>query len=511
MSSRQAASGTNARGQNAPKPARVHRYRAGQLPTGVSLAQEEESTSEEDEGEDEEEAEEEDEAAVSGRRGAFTRFGHIRARPGLGDEETSAVASSARDRLEKRMHPPSHQPSEPSSRASVDPGKSIVAIDEVSDPRLRRILQAQRLQHTSKGGSDRSARGRGEREGEGSEEDGEDEAMLARRQRIRQRALASRRQEEDKMSQESQVEPPPSAGPSDLPRIIQSPDDREKVSRTDILTKAPQRPPSDLESDDTEEEDESDEEEEEEEEYQRPMFKPVFKSKSKRHGVSEKVNGKAPEDKTAGAEEDQSEERYKESQRIITEAIRQSRAGNVDITHSNEVDDTDGLDEEGEFQAWRLRELKRIMQDREDRETAEQERAEVERRRNLTEEERVAEDAERAQQNEQSESKGGERVFGQKYYHKGAFYQDTGKDLLSRDYQVPTEDEPKNRESLPKPLQAKKLGFAGQTKWTHLSAEDTTKKDAAWYVKSVGNKRAVDKMGGMKQEFDRPSKRKQRP
>lgn len=34
----------------------------------------------------------------------------------------------------------------------------------------------------------------------------------------------------------------------------------------------------------------------------------------------------------------------------------------------DQVDDTDGVDEEGEFQAWRLRELKRLMKDREERE-----------------------------------------------------------------------------------------------------------------------------------------------
>ena len=44
-----------------------------------------------------------------------------------------------------------------------------------------------------------------------------------------------------------------------------------------------------------------------------------------------------------------------------------------------DLDDTDGVDPEGEFEAWRLRELARIKRDKEEDLRREKEREEVER------------------------------------------------------------------------------------------------------------------------------------
>jgi hypothetical protein len=87
-----------------------------------------------------------------------------------------------------------------------------------------------------------------------------------------------------------------------------------------------------------------------------------------------------------------------------------------------DVDDTDGLDPEAEFEAWRLRELGRIKRDKEDEIRREQEREEIERRRALPEEQRLKEDLEHAQKSRDDKPKG-QQKFLQKYWHKGAFHQ----------------------------------------------------------------------------------------
>lgn len=87
-----------------------------------------------------------------------------------------------------------------------------------------------------------------------------------------------------------------------------------------------------------------------------------------------------------------------------------------------DVDDTDGVDPAGEFDAWRLRELARIKRDKEAEIAREQEREEVERRRALPEEQRLKEDLEHAKKLRDEKPKGEQR-FLQKYWHKGAFHQ----------------------------------------------------------------------------------------
>ena len=93
--------------------------------------------------------------------------------------------------------------------------------------------------------------------------------------------------------------------------------------------------------------------------------------------------------------------------------------------------------------------------------------------------------------------------FMQKYYHKGAFYQDSEesdlenqdpgkrevdeeegdqrlkfktKNILNRDYNMPTLDDKRDKTLLPSLLQKRQgtFGRKGQSKWTHLTNEDTT-------------------------------------
>lgn len=102
----------------------------------------------------------------------------------------------------------------------------------------------------------------------------------------------------------------------------------------------------------------------------------------------------------------------------------------------------------------------------------------MERRRALPEDVRLREDLERAKESKNKDH--GQHTFMQKYYHKGAFYQDTESDVLKRDYSAPTVDEVRNKEVLPKIMQVKNFGLAGRTKYTHLVDQDTSSRDSPW-------------------------------
>lgn len=116
----------------------------------------------------------------------------------------------------------------------------------------------------------------------------------------------------------------------------------------------------------------------------------------------------------------------------------------------------------------------------EEREADAFEKAELLRRRAMTDEERMEEDkrmgklsADEARQNKPKMN------FLQKYYHKGAFYMDVDSvnntnDVRTKDYNAPTLEDNINRESLPKILQVRNFGKRGRTKYTHLVDQDTT-------------------------------------
>ena len=174
------------------------------------------------------------------------------------------------------------------------------------------------------------------------------------------------------------------------------------------------------------------------------------------------------------------------------------------------VDDTDDFDPAAEKGAWKLRELQRIKREREALIAREVEREELERRRNMDESERLKEDYARKREIEEERDKHrGHMEFMQKYYHKGAFYQ--GEELLKRNYNVATAEEHRNKEALPKSLQIRsgELGRASRTKWTHLTAEDTSNRDSPWFdAQNSVNKRTLGKMGGMHDSNERERKRR---
>ncbi|CAF4456604.1 unnamed protein product, partial [Adineta steineri] len=82
---------------------------------------------------------------------------------------------------------------------------------------------------------------------------------------------------------------------------------------------------------------------------------------------------------------------------------------------------TDDEDGEVAYDAWKLRELERLKRDRKERDEREREQQELERWRNMTEEERQAELRKNGKTITNAAPKA-KYKFLQKYYHRGAFF-----------------------------------------------------------------------------------------
>ncbi|CAL3966438.1 hypothetical protein PZA11_003094 [Diplocarpon coronariae] len=227
----------------------------------------------------------------------------------------------------------------------------------------------------------------------------------------------------------------------------------------------------------------SEDESSEEEAPRRVMVRPTFIKKDKRNAIT----GAKPEDTRIEEEYAAEEEKRRKAaaDEIVEEQIRKDIAAKAagkknwdDDEEDEDVDDEDGVDEEAEEAAWKLRELTRIKREREAIEKREKELEEVERRKNLSEEDRKREDDEFiAKQKEEKDGKN-KMGFMQKYYHKGAFYQDDAEaqGLGQRDIMGSKFADDVDRELLPQALQMRdltKLGKKGATKYKDLKSEDT--------------------------------------
>lgn len=248
----------------------------------------------------------------------------------------------------------------------------------------------------------------------------------------------------------------------------------------------------------------------------RPLLKPVFIPKELR-GTADKAIV-AVDSMTFATETDHREE----SRGLVADILRKEfeaahlakNTTTIDPTlgmfDPNWVDDTDDPAHfEEEYLSWRLRELLRIKEERDEREAYVREKEEIERIRNLTEEERKQIDQQKME--EWASQTNSEYKFLQKYYHKGAFYQEEHKEILSRDYAQATGADRNDRDVLPEMLQVKDFGKKGKGKWKHLTAEDTTAFDYGWGSKDNSiNYKSVSKMGGMKGDLDNPAKKQKK-
>ncbi|KAJ6697218.1 hypothetical protein OIU85_003571 [Salix viminalis] len=271
-----------------------------------------------------------------------------------------------------------------------------------------------------------------------------------------------------------------------------------------------------------EEEEEEVEEEEEESEYETDsdeemagmaMVKPVFVPKSERDTIAERERLEAEEQALEEKVRRKLEERKVETKQILVEEIKKEEMIQRNLeTEANiaDVDTDDEMNEAEEYEAWKVREIARIKRDREDREAMLKEREEIERVRNMTEEERR--DWERKNPKPAPPPKQKWR-FMQKYFHKGAFFQDESDDraatvgtdnIFKRDFSAPTGEDNMDKTILPKVMQVKHFGRSGRTKWTHLVNEDTTDWNNPWTYNDPLRAKYNAKMAGMNTAIAKP-------
>jgi len=203
-----------------------------------------------------------------------------------------------------------------------------------------------------------------------------------------------------------------------------------------------------------------------------------------------------------------------EKKKRTLEYLKEDKAREVSAAAMRPIDEEDvNTDDEEkgehskEFEEWQLRELQRIKRDREEREKQSLEKAAIEARRGMTDEEVIAE--KRRMKDGVKERK--KIKFLQKYYHKGAFYnEELGKveTTVEHDWAAPTgDDKYVDRSMLPKVMQVKNFGRSGRTKYTHLRDQDTSNIEDPFSQKFVPE-RIGKHLGGVGTGFERPTKKR---
>lgn len=288
-----------------------------------------------------------------------------------------------------------------------------------------------------------------------------------------------------------------------------------------------------------EDEDEEDDDDESDDEDDTKLARPVFVPRGKRSTEEERARVQQ-EAEDAEKREEERRERLRQQSKQLIEQERDALAQEADeaekitsteaAARESDIDTDDEKDVDEEYEQWKVRELDRLRREKIARE-GKQEDEETQRMRQLTDEERNEEAAKRAQQpgTQRSRSK---TKFMQRYYHKGAFFQSDADELggtagtheiiHKRDFSEATGEDRVDKTMLPQPMQVRKgnFGLKGQTKWTHLTKEDTTLKarenSLAAEQQSIApgrQKRWQQAMAGMKAdalEKPRASKRRKR-
>ncbi|KAF7249213.1 hypothetical protein EG68_08320 [Paragonimus skrjabini miyazakii] len=266
-----------------------------------------------------------------------------------------------------------------------------------------------------------------------------------------------------------------------------------------------------VEADDEEELEYSEEEYTSSEDEIAPKLKPVFVRACDRVTLQAKHKADQLAEEAELESKRLTEERRKTTLKLLESELRRE----AEEAHAIE-DALDALDsdegqgnpqaEQEEYEKWKVRELRRIRRDRELREAAIQEKNEIERIRQMTDEQRREEFIRNPKQITNQAVKGRYK-FLQKYYHRGAFFVSSMEDeVFQRDFAQPTLEDHFDKTKLPEVMQVKNFGRAGRTKYTHLVDQDTTVFDSPWSTSNPHNvKFQSTHGGGFKQVFDKPT------
>jgi len=263
-----------------------------------------------------------------------------------------------------------------------------------------------------------------------------------------------------------------------------------------------------------EEEESSEEETDSEEEEQEARLKPVFVRAKDRLTIQEREREEMKARQAEREAQKLAEERRRQSLRMVESEVRKTqiaerKAADGETVGFDEIN-TDDENDEVEYETWKVRELRRLKRDREEREAFVKELAELDRFRNLTEDEKRAEMKINPKEITNKATKG-KYKFMQKYYHRGAFYLEDEENVLKRDVSHATLEDKFDKSILPKVMQVKNFGRSGRTKYTHLVDQDTTQFDAAWSQDTATSSKFYrGTAGGTKEIFEKPTRKKDR-
>jgi microfibrillar-associated protein 1 len=227
------------------------------------------------------------------------------------------------------------------------------------------------------------------------------------------------------------------------------------------------------------------------------LLKPIFRSKAQRDTLADRERMEAEEAQLEAEREARRVERKQQSKLLVvaelTREVAQEKARAAAAGVDSDADMAEEpIDEELELDLWKLRELRRLKRDRDERKLFEEEEALTERRRNMTDDEIRRDNARLGLEREASGAPRGDDKsmrFMQRYYHKGGFFQDeesikAAGELSQRDFHAPTGmDRTVDISLLPKVMQVKKFAMKGRTKCKSDRATGTNAGGAA----GVGN------------------------
>uniref|UniRef100_A0A674P062 Microfibril associated protein 1 n=1 Tax=Takifugu rubripes TaxID=31033 RepID=A0A674P062_TAKRU len=261
-------------------------------------------------------------------------------------------------------------------------------------------------------------------------------------------------------------------------------EEEEERRRAMMRQRAVERKNEEMEVMEVEEEGKSGDESESESEYEEftdsedeaePRLKPVFIRKKDRITVAEREAEEQKQRELEAEAKRQAEERRRYTLKIVEEEAKKEFEENRRTLAALEALDTDGENEEEEYEGWKVRELKRIKRDREARELWIIDKILILDFTNLN-----------VIKNEEE-------------------------DVFKRDFSAPTLEDHFNKTILPKVMQVKNFGRSGRTKYTHLVDQDTTSFDSAWAQESAQNSKFFkQKAAGVRDVFDRPTVKKRK-